>query len=65
MHPSGAGFGAMNRYWFQADLTMGSIVYYVRFSDTKDNGKERMTELVNKIIWGGTEGLHMVFGIGM
>ena len=65
MHPSGAGFGAMSRYWFQADFTMGSIVYCVRFSDTKDNGKERMTKLVNKIIWGGTEGLHMVFGIGM
>ena len=63
MHPSGAGFGAMSRHWFQADFTMGSIIYRVRFTDTKDNGKERMTELVNKIIWGGTERLHMVFGI--
>ena len=63
MRPSGVGFGAMSRYCFQADFTMGSIIYRVRFFDTKDSGKERMTELVNKIIWGGTEGLHLLFDV--
>ena len=50
-------------YWFQADFAMGSIVYRVRFRGTMERGKERMTELVNKIIWGGTEGLYSAFEI--
>jgi len=53
----------MTRFQFHADFAMGSVKYRVRFTDLKDRGKERMTELVNKIIWGGTEGLHLTFYI--
>jgi len=58
-----SGLGLLDTYWFQADFAMGSIVYRIRFIDTKENGQECMTELVNKLIWGGTEGLHSVFEI--
>jgi len=62
-YPFGRDFGAMTRFQFHADFAMGSVKYRVRFTDLKDRGKERMTELVNKIIWGGTEGLHLTFYI--
>ena len=45
---------------FQARFEMESIDYFVRFSDYEESGKARMTEIVNRIILGGTEGFNIL-----
>lgn len=45
-----------DRYSFEAMFTLDGIGYHIRFSDSGERGRARMTELVTGIIQGGTEG---------
>ena len=48
---------------FEARFKMGDIGYLVRFTDYEESGKARMTEIVNRIILGGTEGLDAIMNL--
>ena len=42
---------------FQADLVLDGFAYRVNLSDTKEAGKWRLTEILEKLIMGGSSGL--------
>ena len=45
------------RWFFQAEFALGDIYFRVGFHDDKESGKALLTEIVNNLILGGTNGL--------
>ena len=52
---------ADSRMYFQADFTLGDIVYRVTLHSNLENGEAQMIEIVNGLVLSGTEGFETLF----
>ena len=53
-------FDSWHNWFFQAEFVHEDIDFRIRFYDLKENGQALMTEIVNNLILGGTDGLALL-----